>query len=205
MNDTNNLTVCPVLSAKLSSRSKEDIPVIISMKNSDNSKLTNMVSSMSTGIKKDLPIVDGIACSLSAESINRLKRHPDVEYISFDSKVFALLDTTNETLATDFAHKEGFTGKGITVAVVDTGVSTHPDLVKPKNRIIGFKDFINGETSPYDDNGHGTHISGIIASNGISSNGRFKGIAPDANILSVKALDETGGGSTSDIVSAMHL
>lgn len=205
MNNTNNLTVCPVLSAKLSSRSKEDIPVIISMKNSDNSKLTSMVSSMSTGIKKELPIVDGIACSLSAESINRLKKHPDVEYISFDSKVFALLDTTNETLGTNFAHDEGFTGKGVTVAVVDTGVSTHPDLVKPTNRIIGFKDFINQKTSPYDDNGHGTHISGIIASNGISSNGRFKGLAPDASILSVKALDETGGGSTSDIVSAMYL
>lgn len=205
MNNTNNLTVCPVLSAKLNSRSREDIPVIISMKNNDNSKLTNMVSSMSSGVKKDLPIVGGIACSLSAESINRLKRHPDVEYISFDSKVFALLDLTNKTLGTNIAHNEGFTGKGVTVAVVDTGVTSHPDLTKPTNRIIGFKDFINGKTSPYDDNGHGTHISGIIASNGISSNGRLKGIAPDASILGVKALDETGGGSTSDIVSAIHL
>ena len=204
MNNTNNLTVCPVLSAKLNFRSNEDIPVIISMKNGNNSKLTNMVSSMSTGIKKDLPIVEGIACSLSIDSINRLKRHPDVEYISFDSKVFALLDVTNETLGTQIAYKEGFTGKGVTVAVVDTGVHSHPDLTKPKNRIVGFKDFINGKTSPYDDNGHGTHVSGIIASNGFSSNGRFRGIAPGANILSVKALDETGGGNTSDIVSAIH-
>lgn len=204
MNNINDLTICPVVSAKLNSRSREEIPVIISMKNNENSKLSNMVFSMSTGIKKDLPLVGGIACSLSTEAINRLKRHPDVEYISFDSKVFALLDVTNQTIATQVAHNEGYTGKGVTVAVVDTGVFTHTDLIKPTNRIVGFKDFVNGKKSPYDDNGHGTHIAGVISSSGVSSNGKYKGIAPDANILAVKALDETGGGSTSDIVSAIH-
>lgn len=204
MNINNNLTVCPVVSAKLSSRSREEIPVIISMKNSDNSKLNSMVFSMASGIKKDLPLVGAMACSLSPNFIEKLKNHPDVDYISFDSKVFALLDVVNSTVSTSLAHDEGYTGEGVTVAVVDTGVYKHPDLVKPKNRIVGFKDFVNGKTSPYDDNGHGTHVSGIIASNGFSSNGRFRGIAPGANILSVKALDETGGGNTSDIVSAIH-
>ena len=201
----NNLTVCPVVSAKLNSRSREEIPVIIAMKNNDNSKLNSMVFSMSSGIKKDLPLVGGIACSLSSESINRLRRHPDVDYISFDSKVFALLDVANSTVGTELVHSSDYTGKGVTVAVVDTGVYPHADLTKPRNRIIGFKDFVNQKTSPYDDNGHGTHISGIIASSGFSSNGKYAGIAPDANILAIKALDETGGGSTSDIVSTMPL
>ena len=165
MNNTNNLTVCPVVSAKLNSRSREEIPVIISMKGSDNSKLSNMVFSMSTGIKKELALVGGIACSLSTEAINRLKRHPDVEYISFDSKVFALLDVTNQTVGTEIAHSEGYTGKGVTVAVVDTGIFPHTDLVKPTNRIVGFKDFVNNKTSPYDDNGHGTQVTCTVNQN----------------------------------------
>ncbi len=205
MNNTNNLRVCPVVSAKLNSKSRKEIPVIISMKGNDNRKLSNMVFGTSSGIRKELPIVNGLACNLSTDAINRLRRHPDVDYISFDSKVFALLDVVNTTINSDIPHHENYTGKGITVAVVDTGVYRHPDLVRPQNRIVGFKDFVNNKTSTYDDNGHGTHIAGIIAANGVSSNGRYLGIAPDANILSVKALDETGGGSTSDIVSAIHL
>lgn len=205
MDNTNNLRVCPVVSARLNSKSREEIPVIISMKNNDNRKLSSMVFGMSSGIQKELPIVNGVACSLSTESINRLRRHPDVDYISFDSKVFALLDVVSTTIGTDIPHSKGYSGKGVTVAVVDTGIYKHPDLVRPKNKIVGFKDFVNNKTSPYDDNGHGTHVAGIIAASGASSSGKYKGIAPDANILAVKALDETGGGSTSDIVSAIHL
>lgn len=205
MDNTNNLRVCPVVSAKLNSKSREEIPVIISMKGDSNRNLSSMVFGMSSGVRKELPIVNGLACSLNTESIHRLRRHPDVDYISFDSKVFALLDIVNTTIGTDIPHSESYSGKGVTVAVIDTGVYKHPDLVRPTNRIVGFKDFVNNKTSAYDDNGHGTHVSGIIAASGISSNGKYKGIAPDANILAVKALDETGGGSTSDIVSAIHL
>lgn len=205
MNNTNNLRVCPVVAAKLNSKSRKEIPVIISMKNNDNRKLSSMVFGLSSGTRKELPIVNGLACSLSTDSINRLRRHPDVDYISFDSKVFALLDIANTTVGSSVPHSEGYSGKGVTVAVVDTGIYKHPDLIRPSNRIVGFKDFVNNKTSPYDDNGHGTHVAGIIAASGVSSNGKYKGIAPDANILAVKALDETGGGSTSDIVSAIHL
>lgn len=158
MNNTNNLRVCPVVSAKLNSKSRKEIPVIISMKNSDNRKLSSMVFGLSTGIRKELPIVNGLACSLSTDSINRLRRHPDVDYISFDSKVFALLDVANETVGSSIPHSEGYSGKGVTVAVVDTGVYKHPDLIRPSNRIVGFKDFVNNKTSPYDDNGHGTQM-----------------------------------------------
>ncbi len=68
---------------------------------------------------------------------------------------------------------------------------------------MGFKDFVNNKTSPYDDNGHGTHVAGIIAGNGYSSRGKYTGIAPQANILAVKALDSEGSGSTSNIISAI--
>ena len=206
MKRSSNLRVCPIVSAKLNSRSREDIPVIVSVKDndSDSKKLSNMVFNMSSEVRHTLPLVGGVACSLNLDAINRLSRHPNIEYICFDSKVFALLDIASSSVSASIPHDLGFTGKDITVAVIDTGVAPHADLVKPRNRIIGFKDFVNNKTSPYDDNGHGTHVAGIIAASGSSSNGKYRGVAPNANILAVKALDKTGGGNTSDIVSAIQ-
>ncbi len=196
--------VCPVLSAKLFSKTKEELPVIISMKNNDSSKLSSVVFGMSTKMKYNLPVVGGVACNMNIDSINKLSQHPDVDYISFDCKVFALMDIARESIGCQIPHMEGYKGKGITVAVIDTGVTPHNDLIKPNNRIIGFKDFVNDKTTPYDDNGHGTHVAGIIAGNGYSSNRKYAGVAPEANILGVKALDESGSGNTSDIISAIQ-
>jgi len=200
-----NSKLCPVISAKLQTQSNEDIPVIVRVKDKDDQKLSSLVCDMSDKVKRSLPLVGGVACNMSLEEIYRLSRDPSIEYISFDSKVFALLDIANASVGSSFPHSKGLKGEGITVAVIDTGVAPHNDLVKPRNRIVGFKDFVNDKSKPYDDNGHGTHVSGIIASNGFSSNGKYAGIAPAANILAVKALDENGSGNTSDIVSAIHI
>lgn len=204
MKKDKEMKICPVLSAKLHTQSKEEIPVIIRSKDNDNDKLNNLVFNMAGKIKYNLPLVSGIACSMPIEAIDKLAQDPSIEYISFDSKVFALLDVATSSIKTSVPHELGYTGKGITVAVIDTGIIPHSDLVKPKNRIIGFKDFINDRTKPYDDNGHGTHVAGIIGSNGYASRGKYAGVAPEVNILAVKALDETGSGNTSDIVSAIQ-
>ena len=74
-----------------------------------------------------------------------------------------------EIIESTWAHEQGITGKGIGVAVVDTGISLHKDFVEDINRVVAFKDFINKRADPYDDNGHGTHVSGIIGGNGYSS------------------------------------
>jgi serine protease AprX len=62
---------------------------------------------------------------------------------------------------------------------------------------------VNNKTTPYDDNGHGTHVSGILAGNGYSSQKKYQGVAPEASILGVKVLDESGSGNTSDIIDAI--
>ena len=64
-------------------------------------------------------------------------------------------------------------------------------------------DFVNGRTLPYDDNGHGTHVAGIIAGNGYDSYGEKRGIAPDSNIISLKVLDQNGQGTISNIIAAL--
>lgn len=204
MKRENKIKVCPVLSAKLHSQSKEEIPVIIRSKDNDNNKLNSLVFNMAGKIKYNLPLVSGIACSMTIEAIDKLAQDPSIEYISFDSKVFALLDVATASIKTNIPHDLGYTGEGITVAIIDTGVVPHSDLIRPKNRIVGFKDFVNGNSKPYDDNGHGTHVAGIIGSNGYASRGKYAGVAPEVNILAIKALDETGSGNTSDIVSAIQ-
>lgn len=69
--------------------------------------------------------------------------------------------------------------------------------------IIGWKDFVNGWTSPYDDHGHGTHVAGIAAGRG-NADSRYKGVAPEASVVGLKALDSTGAGSTSAINAALQ-
>lgn len=83
----------------------------------------------------------------------------------------------------DFA--ECSSGEPVTVAFMDTGVRKHPDL---SGRIIAFKDFVNGKPEAYDDSGHGTHVCGIAAGNGILSWGKYCGIAPQNYIVMAKEL-----------------
>ncbi len=197
-----NLKICPIISAKLTSQSIEELPVIIQVKNESYNEFQSLVSQ--TGkVKTKLPIIGGVACNLTTDTIYRLANDPDIEYISFDSKVFALLDIATASINTNFPYERGYLGEGTTVAVIDTGVAPHKDLTIPTNRIIGFKDFIANKLQPYDDNGHGTHVAGIISGNGYSSNGKYTGVAPKSNILGIKALDGNGSGNTSDIIKAI--
>lgn len=91
----------------------------------------------------------------------------------------------NDTL---FGHIDGH---GVTTAVLDTGISPHPDL---KGRIVAFGDMLYGKKRMYDDNSHGTHVAGIIAGSGGLSSGLYAGIAPASKIVAVKVLDQKGEG-----------
>jgi serine protease AprX len=104
------------------------------------------------------------------------------------------MERVKKLIHTDDCYKMGLFGKNVTVAVMDTGVAGHPDLA---GRILCFQDFCQGRTGAYDDNGHGTHISGIIAGSGkMSENRRYSGIAPAAGIVMLKVLDAAGNGNT---------
>lgn len=92
-------------------------------------------------------------------------------------------------------------GKDVVTAVLDTGVSVHPDL---RGRVIGWKDMVNHRVESYDDNGHGTHIAGIIAGSGTVSNGLYAGIAPESKIVSVKVLDFAGNGKIEDVIQGIQ-
>lgn len=94
--------------------------------------------------------------------------------------------------------------KKIAIAVLDTGVFPHKDLTYPQNRIIASVDLVNDFKHAYDDNGHGTAIAGIIGGNGYQSDGRYKGIMPEVNLVSVKVLNYDCMGYSRDIVEGIN-
>jgi serine protease AprX len=87
------------------------------------------------------------------------------------------------------------------VAVIDTGIdSGHVDLAGGK--VIAWNDWVNNRTTPYDDNGHGTHVSGIVAGTG-AGNPAYKGVAPGAALIGLKVLNNAGSGSLSNVAAAV--
>ena len=89
------------------------------------------------------------------------------------------------------------------MAIVDTGISLHKILPRGGNRVIAFKDFVNRK-EPYDDNGHGLHVAGIIGGNGYSSKGKYRGVAPECNLIALKVLDNKGDGNISDVLAGLQ-
>lgn len=110
------------------------------------------------------------------------------------------MDRVRKIIRAQQAYRKGYFGEEIGIAVLDTGIFLHPDF---ENRIVCFKDYINGRKAPYDDNGHGTHIAGIIGGNGVGSGGRYMGIAPKCHFIIIKILDQKGNGNTENVVEAI--
>jgi serine protease AprX len=94
-----------------------------------------------------------------------------------------------------------YDGSGITAAVLDTGIAMHPDFA---DRVIGFKDFVGTSRLPYDDCGHGTHVTGCLCGSGFCSKGRFSGVASGCRILAGKVLDEKGDGTILGMIEGME-
>ncbi len=96
------------------------------------------------------------------------------------------------------------TGKGITVCIIDTGVDyTHVALgncIGTTCKVLGGYDFANDDSDPMDDNNHGTHVAGIIA----STNDTYRGVAPDANLVAIKSFTSTGSASSETIANGIR-
>lgn len=155
-------------------------------------------------IKHELPLINAYAVEVESGELEEMARSDLVEYISDDARMTSLLNIAAQEVGARIANDTGYTGKGVGIAILDTGIYPHQDLVRPKNRIVAFKDFINNRQTPYDDNGHGTFVAGVAAGNGYLSGGKYRGIAPDASLIGVKVMDENGSGDSSDIIAGMQ-
>lgn len=95
-------------------------------------------------------------------------------------------------------------GSGVTLCVMDTGINVHTDLSVPRERIVKFIDYVGGSAQPYDDNGHGTMVSGIACGNGLLSAGEIIGVAPKANLVGLKVIGADGESGTFRILDGMQ-
>lgn len=167
-------------------------------------------------------ITNIIACEATDAAIERIRARDDVESVIIDAKQ-KLIETEpaqkaqtagNGTVAYNIemarapeANAYGYTGKGIIVGVIDTGVNPeHEDLKDALWTTDEYPNhgwnFINNSNNPKDDQGHGTHCAGTVLGNGKS--GTLTGVAPEAKLMALKALDREGGGTQSGIIKAIE-
>lgn len=124
-----------------------------------------------------------------------------IEKIWLDEKVEATLDQSVPQIGAPSVWESGFTGKGVKVAVLDSGIDpNHPDLA---NQIDEAVSFVPGETVN-DKHGHGTHVASTVLGTGAASDGKNKGVAPEARLLVGKVLNDQGSGLSSWIIDGME-
>ncbi|HET7694725.1 MAG TPA: S8 family peptidase [Vicinamibacterales bacterium] len=179
-------------------------------------------------VDAEFPLIGAIGAEIHSRDVETLAANGCVRVISADADVRAsalpsgrayppspepcpsqtLISTLRDTLGLPHLAQSAPsvpTGRGVGVAIVDSGISPSDDFA---GRISVFYDFTRGtgrKTShPYDDFGHGTHIAGLIGSSGELSQGEFQGVAPGARLAVFKVLDKTGAGRTSDVIRAIE-
>ena len=182
-------------------------------------------------VTSELDIVNGVGALLSAEALKALRSDPHIRLVTAnaaaesserggddkqggekkneksDSKIPAT-DYPDVTGA-DQVWKEGDTGKGVAVAILDSGIDLHPSLLSDEHgkarQIIAWADFIDKKNnSPIDPNGHGTHIAGVIGNSQIGSDKEFDGMAPGVSLVGVRVLDKTGQGTYEGIIQGIQ-
>ncbi|WP_217551439.1 S8 family peptidase [Streptomyces sp. GbtcB6] len=132
---------------------------------------------------------------------NGNKAASGIAHVWLDGVRKASLDKSVPQIGAPTAWKAGYNGKGVKIAVLDTGVdTTHPDL---KDQVIESKNF-SAAADASDHFGHGTHVASIAAGTGAKSHGKYTGVAPGAKILNGKVLDDTGSGDDSGILAGME-
>ena len=119
-----------------------------------------------------------------------------------NKNVHSLIVNSKRVMNIDYLYKYVNHKYNHTCVVIDTGIYPHIDFCLGRNRLIGFVDLINQNKSPYDDNGHGTFISGVLCANSITDN--YSGIDNNCNIIVIKALDSVGETSSNTILQAMQ-
>jgi subtilisin family serine protease len=151
-------------------------------------------------LRHTFTLLPALALTATAERINQLADDPNVELVWPDLPVHTWLDVSVPLLGVPKAWAAGYTGKGITIAVVDTGVDTgHPDLA---GRVAGSKDFTGAGFA--DGHGHGTHVCSIAAGSGAASQGKYTGVAPEATLVVARVLKSDGSGMTSDVMAGVE-
>src|SRR2546430_1441178 len=197
------------------------VDVIIQFNQTPTAVHHQKVQNKGGALKTKLDFIKGAHYSVLTGSLEDLRRDPDVADISPNCPLrgtgTSTLDYAGEAVNASVALQQwGLDGTGIGVAVIDSGVTAVGDLYwwNPSNqtygsRVVYSQSFVPGTTDTSDLYGHGTHVAGIIAGAGWFSTGSnfthtFKGIAPNANIINLRVLDQNGAGTDTSVIAAIQ-
>ena len=199
--------------AKRGTASSQTVRVIVQYKQVPTASHYSAMSWRGARLHAKLHMIKGAAFTIPASALPALEADPNVESVTIDHPLTLMDDVTDAAIGAPSAWNSGFTGAGIGVAVVDSGINdSHPDLwdsTHTYSRVLYHQDFTGTATSnssgaQYDLYGHGTHVAGIIAGNGYLSGGQYQGVAPAANLVDLRALDANGAGSDSTVIAAIQ-
>lgn len=204
--DPNPAKIDPALAKMIASGQQEKIPVIALLSGSATPDLKDM------DVRYRYRLINGFAGDATPTAIKSLSESDSVKGIYLDGSVrlsapapgvsSSQLVSPAKYVNADKLWAKGIDGKGITVAVIDSGIDkNHPDL---EGKVVGEKNFVDDEISADDLLGHGTMVAGIIAGSGAASGGKYKGIAPGVSLLNVKVIDSSGNGKVSDIIAGIE-
>lgn len=200
--------VHPAISAFLQEHPGEKIPVIIRARNTSGEVMQDIESQGATDVAQ-LSLINGVAATLTAAQLNQVSRDPAVDFVSLDAVMISsgrddgVADPSKLASMYPFsadavpAWQAGVTGGGVTVAVIDSGFAGGKDF---RNRVAGMFEFSSVTNNVSDQNGHGTYVSGLIAGKG----DKYVGMAPSAQILSLKVGGRDGSALASDVINALQ-
>jgi serine protease AprX len=214
--------ISPSLFALAQAKPKDDLRVIVRAAVKPNSghhaeRAAAAVVRAHGKVGRGLSIIGGASAKLTGAQVLALANDPDVAYVSLDEVLTATFDPLDgaalasspgilEVGAPTVWRQLGVTGKGVGVAILDSGIAPHPDLA---GRIVAAVDFTSGGTGatlvqPADPGGHGTHVAGLVAGDGTASGGAYAGVAPGANLIDVRVIAASGSTNISTLIAGMQ-
>ena len=196
----------------------KDIKVIVTFKEPPGKAATRLIERLGGKVKHQLKLVDGLGATIPRGQLKKLRADPSVATVEIDGKLMMSDPPDDEydrawgvdRIGAQRVHLDGNTGQGVKVAVIDTGIDyihndpvDDPYVIDPEflNIYKGGYDFFNNDNDPMDDNGHGTHVAGILAA---EHNGYLvTGVAPSVDLYALKILNELGEGEYSGLIAAL--
>ena len=197
----------------------KNLDVIVTFKDKPGKAATKAIERLGGKVKHELKLIDGLGATIPRGQLKKLRADPAVATVELDHTLVAFSDPPDyeydnawgvDRIGAQRVHLAGNTGQGVKMAIIDTGIDyihddpdDNPYLVDPEflNNYKGGYDFFNNDNDPMDDNGHGTHVAGIIAA---EHNGYLvTGVAPGVDLYALKILNESGEGEYSGLIAAL--
>ena len=182
------------------------VEVVIQFDNNLFKDFDKALKGAGVNLKTKFKHIDAITINVPKSMISFISKMPGVKYVTPNRSLRGSLEYAQPGVYANIAYQYNWTGAGIGVAIIDSGVNTqHGDL---STRVVYSQSFVPNDPSTADAYGHGTHVAGIVAGNAagstVAGSSRvFRGIAPSANIINLRVLDATGSGNDIAVISAI--